>query len=97
MFDWLVQADEPAKWIAAVVAGIAGVGWLMRAAWRGYRRFAAFAEKVEALLDLADHELKPNSGSSMVDKVDRTANAVDALTEVVDGVVERLDQHLGVD
>lgn len=67
--DWAV-------WLAAVVAGLTALGWLTRKTWRFIKKARAKAralgEKFDTLVELIDHEMKPNSGASLRDAIDRT-------------------------
>lgn len=54
-------------WAQTIVLGgavLTAIGYALRVLWRGFR-------VIERLYQLVEHELKPNSGSSMYDKVTR--------------------------
>lgn len=75
---------ELAAWAAQhpveATAGLAAFGWIARKAYQWARRF-------DALVTLADRELKPNHGSSMKDSVHRIEQGLEDLNL-------RFDEHL---
>jgi hypothetical protein len=72
-----------ATWLAAVAAGLVAIGWLGKEAVKGFRFMLSLARRADALLDLADHELKPNSGSSIKDAADK-----------IPAIEQRLNDHI---
>ncbi|WP_405117185.1 hypothetical protein OG559_31070 (plasmid) [Micromonospora sp. NBC_01405] len=66
--------------IAAVAAGLAGIGWILKAFWRA---FSAIHELATAILgdddtpglvkrvERIEYQLNPNGGGSLFDKVTR--------------------------
>lgn len=71
-----------AQLIGVAVGLIALVGALFRA-WRWSVRVANKVDKLDELLELARHELKPNSGTSMKDRINKTEHHVTRLSEDV--------------
>jgi len=84
--DLLSHVDEPARWIAGVVAGLVALGWLGR-------RVLAFFRRLNAVLDLVDHELNYNSGKSLKDQSRQTGHRFDAQDKKID----RIAEAVGVD
>lgn len=90
--------DEHSVYLAAIVAGLTALGWLLRKAWRGLlalRRFLREARRrFDALERLVIHELNPNSGSSLKDamaRVEAKVTRVEGRALMVHGL---LDQHV---
>lgn len=77
--------------VVAVAAAVAGGLYLARVARDGIRAVYQFARKVDAVMDLAGHELSPNGGNSMKDTVGR----IPRLEARIGGLEARLDAHLG--
>ncbi|MFI0406570.1 hypothetical protein [Actinomadura sp. 3N508] len=73
------ELGEVVIWVGGVAAAVAAIGFLLRGAWRTNRRFVRIADAVT--------ELSPNSGHSIKDTVDR-------IETKVDGLDERLTQHI---
>jgi hypothetical protein len=73
------HVQEWALWLAAVVAGLTAVGWLwsrlVRAARRVRRWWRAAERRFDALEALVQHELNPNTGTSMKDALGRVEAA----------------------
>lgn len=58
------------------------------------KQLDAKLETVKEATDEVVHEVKPNSGSSMADKINETAKAVTELAPIVSDVANKLNQHL---
>lgn len=69
MIPFLSQVDDGALWLAAVVAGLTALGWLLRKARRGYQALKPWVCRVGIVLDLAEYELQHNGGGSIKDSV----------------------------
>lgn len=65
--DLLAHLDDGGLWLAAVVAGLTALGWLLRKMWRGYRKLDAFMKKADVVLDIAAYEMQHNGGGSIKD------------------------------
>lgn len=97
--DWLPQgasqAERWAVWTAAISGGLAGFLYITAKVRRGIRTLWGFAKDVRrrmnALEDLLNHELNPNSGTSLKDAVTRLDRAVADQSERLD----TLEDHLG--
>lgn len=94
MRDVVANLDDYSVWLVAVVGGLGALGWLARKAVKGFRQARHFLRKIDSLLDLADHQLKNNGGSSLFDKVEKTAENVEHVVERVNDLTERFDRHL---
>jgi hypothetical protein len=85
--DWLDTPPESvaawATWLAAIAAGLVAIGWLGREAVKVARFVLSLARRADALLDLADHELTPNSGGSIKDAADK-----------IPAIERRLNDHI---
>ncbi len=90
----LANLDDYGVWIAAVVGGLVALGWLAKKTRQGIREIRHFTNDIRKVLRVADHQLTNNGGTSLLDKVDRIERNLDAVTEVVDGLAERFDDHL---
>lgn len=79
------QAADHGLELAAIVAGLTALGWLLKrlvAGIRALRRWGRhWAERFEAVEGLVHHELQPNSGSSVKDALDR----IERRLNIVDG------------
>ena len=82
---------EPALAVTAVLAAIGAVIASVKKTWRWWRNTARpFIAKVDVVLDLAAHELQPNSGSSIKDAADR----IPELERKVDEHIAQSAHHL---
>lgn len=84
--------SETAQAIVLAGAVLGAVAYMVRVVYRGFR----IVEKVRTLLD---HELRPNSGTSLRDQVDLTNRLLtEHLDESVAVVarVEAIERHLGL-
>ncbi len=68
--------------VSLLVALGGGVAWLVRVMWR-----------VLELSRTAAHELQPNSGSSVADRIARTEGKIDALADLVAELTEEVRQE----
>ena len=62
------QTGESVVLVSAVVAASL---YLMRTTWKGYRAIVRFFERVEKVMDSVEHQLYPNSGTTLRDAVNR--------------------------
>lgn len=73
------HVQEWALWLAAVVAGLTALGWLWTRLRRVVRRLVRWWRAVERRFDaleaLVQHELNPNTGTSMKDALGRVEAA----------------------
>lgn len=94
MSHLLTHLDDYGGWLAAVVAGLAALGWLIRRAFRivsgTAHRAREVARKIDRLDELASLELQTNGGGSMKDCV----ALVPILLHRVTAVEIKLDEHL---
>lgn len=72
-----------AAWLAALVAGLAALGWLSKKLRAGMRRARDLADKIGVIHELAEYELNPNHGGSIKDRVAK-----------IPDIERRLDDHL---
>lgn len=80
--------DAVQRWLTLVTlvsAALAGLVYLSRQVWRGFRLMERLAEVVQ-------HELSPNTGSSMKDDVAAIAVAVGQLQADFQDLVDSKDQ-----
>jgi len=63
--------DDGGLWLAAVVAGLTALGWILRKLRRGYLRVKPWVRRVDIVLDLAEYELQHNHGGSIKDAVSK--------------------------
>ena len=63
--------DDGGLWLAAVVAGLTALGWLLRKGRRGYLRLKPWVQRIDVVLDLAEYELQHNGGGSIKDSVSK--------------------------
>lgn len=93
MWALLAHLDDYAGWLAAVVAGLAALGWLGRRVWRigreVVRRAKEVARKIDTLEELAGYELNPNGGGSIKDRVGK----IPALEETVRELSNKYESH----
>ncbi len=73
----LAHVDSVAVWLAAVAAGLAGLGYLARKSWQAVAWLRRLGLKIERLDDLASYELQHNGGSSIKDRVLATQTTLD--------------------
>lgn len=64
------------QFLAILGPAVAGVAFMCRLGWRAFK-------VLDAMGGLVQHELRPNGGGSLVDKVTRTEEKVDCLTDEV--------------
>jgi len=67
----LEHLDDGGLWLAAVVAGLTALGWILRKLRRGYLRVKPWVRRVDIVLDLAEYELQHNHGGSIKDAVSK--------------------------
>ena len=67
----LEHLDDGGLWLAAVVAGLTALGWILRKLRRGYLRVKPWVKRVDIVLDLAEYELQHNHGGSIKDAVSK--------------------------
>jgi hypothetical protein len=69
----LSHLDVYGGWLAAVVAGLVALGWLLRHVSKVVRvtvaRFKEIGRKIDTLEELAGYELNHNGGGSIKDRV----------------------------
>jgi len=92
--DVLGNIDDYAIWLTAVVGGLVALGWLGKRARAKFARMSELLVRIDVAVTLAEHELRPNSGSSLYDKIGRISSGVDALWESVDTLSERFESQL---
>lgn len=69
MIGVLSEVDDWALWLAAVVAGLGAVGWLLNRIRRAYKALKPWVCRLQAVLDIAEYELQHNGGGSIKDAV----------------------------
>lgn len=73
MAGWLSHLDDYGGWLAAVVAGLAALGWLVkrirRVVGETVKRAKEIGRKIDTLEELAGYELNHNGGGSIKDRV----------------------------
>lgn len=93
------HVQEWAIWVAAVSAGLvalAAVARKVRAAWRvGVTRWHAWEARFDALNSLVQHELRPNTGSSLKDAVERVETRQERHLADAARVAGQIEQRLG--
>lgn len=96
--ETLANLDEYSAWIAAVVAGLTAVAWLVRRTVRGLRsllrRTQELARKIDALEAVAQRELNPSpgDGEDSVKELARQAASVAVAIEALERRVGRLEE-----
>lgn len=94
------HVQEWALWLAAVVAGLTALGWiwtrLVRAARRCGRWWDAGVARFDALEALVQHELNPNTGSSMKDALARVEAAQQTHLREAGAAFESINSRLSV-
>lgn len=93
----LRNLDSYSAWIAAVVAGLTAVGWLVRRTVRGLRtlirRATELARKIDALEAVAQRELNPPPGTEDTTKeLARQAASVATALELLEARVGKLEE-----
>lgn len=87
--------ERAAIFIAAISAGLAGLALLVQRFRRWTKRTWALAlelrRRAKALEDLLNHELNPNSGTSIKDAVHRLEDKVAGNSERLTSLEEHLD------
>ena len=68
--------------VAGAVVAAVGVIWrkVVVPVRDWLRAFKAWMARIDTATTWVDHQMKPNNGSSLVDKVDRTVDRVEKLT-----------------
>lgn len=92
--DAAANIDDYAIWLTAVVGGLIALGWLVKRVRAKATQVSALLVRIDVAVTLAEHELRPNSGSSLYDKIGRISSGVDALWESVDTLSERFESQL---
>ena len=77
--------DDGGLWLAAVVAGLTALGWILRKMRRGYLRIKPWVRRVDIVLDLAEYELQHNHGGSIKDAVSKIAGIEKDVTDLKEG------------
>lgn len=91
--NFVTSLDNYSVWLTAVVAGLIAFAWISRRTWNGARRLRALFIRIDRVLDLAEHELQPNSGSALYDKITRIDKNGHALWAAMDDLNDRLDSR----
>lgn len=84
--------NDTLTWLALLAAGIAAAGYIFGRLRRGFKAF-------EVLSDLVAHELTPNSGGSLHDKITRIDKSLGDHLEVAQrdhDDLQLVKQHLGL-
>jgi hypothetical protein len=95
MPDVITHLDDGSLWLAAVVSGLVALGWLVRKAWRGYRKLDDFLRKADVILDIASYELQHNGGGSIKDGASQIPGLVRDVAELKAGA-RKLEAGAGV-
>lgn len=81
MSEVLTQAPNGVIISAAVIAALGVIWRKVVVPVRGwFRSFREWMHRIETAVTWVDHQMKPNGGSSLVDKVNNTVEKVDELT-----------------
>lgn len=94
MPGWLLHLDEYGGWLAAVVAGLVALGWLIRHVRKVVRevvkRAKEIGRKIDTLEELAGYELNHNGGGSIKDRV----SVIPELANKIHTLERSLDDHI---
>lgn len=94
MPGWLANLDDYGLWLAAVVAGLGALGWLVRHVVKILRattaRFKEIGRKIDTLEELAGYELNHNGGGSIKDRV----AGIPVLANKVHTLEQSLEAHI---
>ena len=85
MPDFITHLPDAGLWMSGVVAGFVALGWLLRKAWRGYRKLSAFMEKAEVVLDIAAYEMQHNGGGSIKDAASKLPGIAKDVADLKEG------------
>lgn len=83
---------QNAALVAALAAGLAGLLYLAKAAAGFVRRAADFVDRVNTLVDLTDHELRHNGGSTIKDAVSRIPSLEGRIARMEVDLKNHIDQ-----
>jgi len=92
----LEHLDDGGLWLAAVVAGLTAVGWILRKLRRGYLRVKPWVRRVDIVLDLAEYELQHNHGGSIKDAVSKIAGIEKDVADLKEGAKVLRDGAIGI-
>ena len=105
------MTPETISMLVAVGVGIPGMvateEYMRRRVWRGYQRMVnlmhATAERIEAMSELLDAQMRVNGGGSLVDKVNVLRTTQQEMTDNVAGITgaqvalaEQLDEVITI-